>query len=149
MSRRPSHERLHQPGISTIHLGIYRGKGEDCTSLQHLMKRPSAIFMMLALWMEFTRLRPLSRAYLNAYSATLVLAFLVMTCTSLPPQQAHRPCTGFVRDNLKFRVTSASTSNPCRQVNTTTADFSLECSSAAVFSLRQGCAKRPCHVCKH
>ena len=49
------------------------------TSLQHLMKRPSAIFMMLALWMELTRLRPLSLAYLNAYSATLVLAFLVMT----------------------------------------------------------------------
>ena len=44
------------------------------------MNSPSAIFMMLALWMEFTRFRPLSRAYLKAYSATRVLAFLVMTC---------------------------------------------------------------------
>lgn len=38
--------------------------------------------MMLALWIELTRLRPLSLAYLNAYSATLVLAFRVMTCGS-------------------------------------------------------------------
>ena len=71
-----------------------RGQGAHRTSLQHLMKRPSAIFMMLALWMEFTRLRPLSLAYLNAYSATLVLAFLVMTCTSESSQQARHPCTG-------------------------------------------------------
>lgn len=33
------------------------------------MKSPSASFMMFALWMAVTRARPLSRAYLKAYSA--------------------------------------------------------------------------------
>ncbi len=61
-------------------MGRRHGRRGGGTSRQHLMKRPSAIFMMLALWMAETRLRPLSRAYLNAYSATRVLATRVMTC---------------------------------------------------------------------
>ncbi len=62
------------------------------------MKSPSAIFMMLALWMDVTVLRPLSDAYLNANSATRVLALRVITCGAAPrvgrsaaAQRARRP----------------------------------------------------------
>mmetsp|Transcript_15352 Transcript_15352/g.39063 ORF Transcript_15352/g.39063 Transcript_15352/m.39063 type:complete len:218 (+) Transcript_15352:239-892(+) len=47
--------------------------------LQHARKRPSAFFMMFALWTDVTFLRLFFVAYSNAYSATLVLAFSVMT----------------------------------------------------------------------
>jgi hypothetical protein len=50
------------------------------TSLQHSMKSPSAFFMMLALCRAVTFWRLLSVAYLNAYSATRVLATRVITC---------------------------------------------------------------------
>lgn len=39
--------------------------------------------MRTALWTEAMLLRPLSRAYWKAYSATRMLAFLVMTCSQL------------------------------------------------------------------
>ena len=50
------------------------------TSRQQRMNRPSAIFMMLALCTAVTLFLPLSCAYLNAYSATRLLATRVITC---------------------------------------------------------------------
>lgn len=49
------------------------------TCRQHSKKRPSAFFMMLALWTAVTFFLPFSLAYWKAYSATRVLAFSVMT----------------------------------------------------------------------
>ncbi len=57
-----------------------QGTHSSETSRAHRMNRPSAIFMMLALCTAVTRFRPLSWAYLNAYSATRLLATRVMIC---------------------------------------------------------------------
>mmetsp|Transcript_7904 Transcript_7904/g.15880 ORF Transcript_7904/g.15880 Transcript_7904/m.15880 type:complete len:273 (-) Transcript_7904:83-901(-) len=51
----------------------------SATSWQHLIKRPSDCFIIFALCTAVTFLRPLATAYLNANSATLSLAFLVIT----------------------------------------------------------------------
>ena len=67
-------------------------KGAHCcaTSRVQRMNRPSAIFMMLALCTAVTRLRPLSAAYLNAYSATRLLATRVMICRLASKAGLHR-----------------------------------------------------------
>ena len=60
------------------------GAHKSATSRVQRMKRPSAIFMMLALCTAVTFFRPLSLAYWNANSATRLLATLVMTCARRP-----------------------------------------------------------------
>mmetsp|Transcript_39788 Transcript_39788/g.88439 ORF Transcript_39788/g.88439 Transcript_39788/m.88439 type:complete len:223 (-) Transcript_39788:615-1283(-) len=49
------------------------------TSLQHSRNKPSAFFMMFALWTADTFFRPWSLAYLKANSATRELALRVIT----------------------------------------------------------------------
>ena len=65
-----------------------RGAHSSETSRVQRMKRPSAIFMMLALCTAVTFLRPFSLAYANANSATRLLATRVMTCPQHPTVSA-------------------------------------------------------------
>lgn len=77
-----SQARTYAAAVSPVSLPCAASLPRDPPShLQHSRNRPSAFFMMLALCTADTSLRLWSWAYLNANSATRVLALRVMTCT--------------------------------------------------------------------